>query len=37
VCLSGSINPALVPPLDYDYDFAGPWATSSDPGIRIDP
>jgi hypothetical protein len=37
VCLSGSINPALHPPLDYEYAFAGPSAASTDPGIRIDP
>jgi len=39
LCLSGSINPLLaVPPsIDYEYEFEGPRATSTDPGIRIDP
>jgi hypothetical protein len=39
VCLSGSINPALNPPpsLKYGYVFSSAGATSSDPGIRIDP
>jgi len=39
LCLSGSINPLLaVPPATYyEYQFEGARATSTDPGIRIDP
>lgn len=39
-CFSDSINPLLDVPTSgiyYDYHFNGTTATSSDPGIRIDP
>jgi hypothetical protein len=38
LCFSDSINPLLpVPSIVYSYDFKSATATSSDPGIRIDP
>jgi len=40
LCSSGPISPSVMPPRDgipYAYVFQRPEASSSDPGIRIDP